>query len=372
MSMVSVPTSDKNPVVIDGAHGEGGGQILRTAVTLSVITGRPVTLVNIRSGRRKPGLAAQHLTAIRAAGRLCAATISGDALGALTLEFAPQTPARAGLYRFDVAEARQGGSAGAATLVMQTILLPLALTNSESTVIIRGGTHMMASPSFDYASEVWLPMLGAMGVAARLELTQSGWFPVGQGEIVARIAGSARRLQSISYHERGDLRRVWGHALTANLPAHVAQRMAGHAAALLEATGIIAHISTSCMTASSTGAALFLGAEYAKGRGGVTALGERGKPAESVADEAVAGLLAFHRSNAAIDAHLADQLIVPAAFAPGPSTFTTERVTRHLETNAWVVEQFGLARIEISQSESGLGMITVTPNRSSTGSLPLR
>jgi RNA 3'-terminal phosphate cyclase (ATP) len=350
------------PLVIDGTHGEGGGQILRTALSLSVITGRAVTLVNIRAGRPKPGLAAQHLTAIRAAAALCAAEVTGDALGALTLTFAPRTMARSGAYLFDVAEARHGSSAGAATLVLQTILLPLALADGGSTVTLRGGTHVKSSPSFDYLREIWLPILDVMGVSAELELAQAGWFPIGKGEITARIAGGTKLLRPIDWRRRGDLAGAWGRAVTANLPSHVAQRMMDRAASLLAADGLTAHISATSMTSACAGAALFLGVEYAQGRAGVTALGERGKPAEIVAEEAVAALLAFHRSNAAFDAHLADQLIVPAALAAGPSIFTAERVTSHLLTNAWVVEQFGLAQIEVSPGEGGVGLVNVTPN----------
>jgi RNA 3'-terminal phosphate cyclase (ATP) len=156
---------------------------------------------------------------------------------------------------------------------------------------------------------------------------------------------------------------VWGRALTANLPSHVAQRMMDHAGKLLAANGLTAHISGVCVTSACAGAALFLGAEYAQGRAGVTALGERGKPAELVAEEAVDALLACHRSNAAFDAHLADQLIVPAALAVGSSVFTAERVTSHLITNAWVVEQFGLAQVEVSRQEGGIGFVSVTPRR---------
>jgi RNA 3'-terminal phosphate cyclase (ATP) len=205
-------------------------------------------------------------------------------------------------------------------------------------------------------------MLGVMGVSAELDLVQAGWFPIGKGEITARIKGGARSLRPIDGRRRGDLARAWGRAVTANLPTHVAQRMMDRAASLLAADGIVAHMSAIGMSSACAGAALFLGAEYSQGRAGVTALGERGKPAEIVAEEAVAALLAFHRSNAAFDAHLADQLIGPAALAAGPSIFTTERVTSHLTTNAWVVEQFGLARVEVSPGEGGVGLVSVTPN----------
>jgi len=130
------------PLVIDGAHGEGGGQILRTALSLSVITGRDVQIRNVRSARRNPGLAAQHLTAVRAAAALCQAEVAGDALGSQELEFAPGEPVKAGDFAFDVAGARTGGSAGSVNLVLQTVLLPLATASSESRVVLHGGTHL--------------------------------------------------------------------------------------------------------------------------------------------------------------------------------------------------------------------------------------
>jgi len=200
-----------------------------------------------------------------------------------------------------------------------------------------------------------------MGVTAELVLLQSGWFPIGNGEIRAEIAGTAHHLRPISYRDRGDLQRVWGHALAANLPAHVVHRMAHHATALLAAAGIAAVVRTSNLHAASTGAAIFLGAEYHRGRAGITVLGARGKSAEAVAEEAVAGLLACHRSGAAVDTWLADQLIVPAALASGPSVLTVARTTRHLTTNAWVVEQFGLARAEIVPHGEASVSVTVMP-----------
>jgi RNA 3'-terminal phosphate cyclase (ATP) len=353
---------DLGRLVLDGSHGEGGGQILRTALALSVIAGRPFTLLNIRGGRPRPGLAAQHLTAVRAAAALCDAAVTGDDLGSQTLEFAPQSEVRSAPYVFDVAEQRPGGSAGSTLLVLQTVLLPLALAAGNSSVTVRGGTHMASSPSFDYARDAWLPLLGSMGVTAGLTLVRSGWFPLGKGEIQAEIAGMRRPLRPLVLRERGELERVWGRAVTANLPAHVAERMAGRAETLLAAHGIGARIAIDCGAAACAGAALFLGAAYPQGRAGATAMGARGKPAEVVADEAVAALLAFHRSGACIDAHLADQLILPTALAAGPSAFTVERATRHLATNAWVVEQFGLARVEISPADSGSALVTVTPS----------
>jgi RNA 3'-terminal phosphate cyclase (ATP) len=146
----------ETPLLIDGSHGEGGGQILRTALSLSAITGRPFRIERIRANRRNPGLAAQHLTAVRAAAALCSAHTVGDTLASQELDFIPAAPVSAGDYTFDVALAREGGSAGAVSLVLQTVLLPLALASGRSSVTVRGGTHLPQRPSVDYLCDIWL------------------------------------------------------------------------------------------------------------------------------------------------------------------------------------------------------------------------
>jgi RNA 3'-terminal phosphate cyclase (ATP) len=154
-------------LIIDGSHGEGGGQILRSMLSLAVIAGRPVRIENLRANRKKPGLVAQHLASVRAAAMLCDAEVKGAELGSQMLQFIPRKPVRASDYFLDVAQAREGGSAGAVMLVLQTLLLPLALAEGDSTVILRGGTHVDMSPSYDYVHDVWLPTLACMGVASR-------------------------------------------------------------------------------------------------------------------------------------------------------------------------------------------------------------
>ena len=357
-------TASQPRLVLDGGHGEGGGQILRTALALSALTGRPFDLVNIRASRPRPGLAAQHLTAVHAAAALCAATIEGDQLHSSALSFTPLEPVRRGNYLFDVTEARAGGSAGSVTLVLQTVLLPLALASGISAVTIRGGTHVSWSPSVDYVQELWLPTLSDMGVRARVELLGWGWYPAGGGEIRIRIEGlSGSPLAPIICSKRGELRHVRGRAVAANLPvqARIPERMSERARMLLRESNISGEIRVEQVDAVCPGAGIFLAAEYTAGRGGAGALGERGKPAEDVADEAVAALLAYHNSGAAFDAHLGDQLILPAALSSAESRFSVERVTRHLMTNSWVVERFGVAQIAVVGTEGEPGHVTVAP-----------
>ena len=351
-------------IIIDGSYGEGGGQILRTAVTLSVITGRAVRIERIRARRPKPGLAAQHLTAVRAAAALCDAELVGDALDSQTLAFTPRRPPRAGNYAFDVVAAREGGSAGAATLVLQTIVLPLTLADGESRVTIQGGTHMAWSPSFDYAADVWLPTLAGLGVRGELTLRAWGWFPVGRGKIDATLHGlrsGASGLHATDLVERGPLQRIVGRAVAANLPAHIPQRMADRARALLADLDVPLRIEPLRVSAACAGAGIFLRAEYAQVRCGFDVLGEIGKPSERVAEEAVHALRRHRASDAALDAHLADQVIVPLALADGLSTFTTEAISNHLRTNAWVIGRFGLADIAIDTDAVGRHQVTVRP-----------
>ncbi|HEY8037715.1 MAG TPA: RNA 3'-terminal phosphate cyclase [Methylobacter sp.] len=345
-------------LIIDGSHGEGGGQILRSTLSLAAITGRPVRIENLRANRKKPGLAAQHLTSVRAAAMLCDAEVEGAELGSQTLQFLPRKPVRAGDYFLDVAQAREGGSAGAVMLVLQTLLLPLALAPGVSTVTLRGGTHVDMSPSYDYVHDVWLPTLARMGINAELSLVRSGWYPIGQGEVKLRIAGSGELLP-LRLEHRGSLLAVTGRALAAKLPAHICERMASHALDLLEQAGITAKIDAVVLKAACPGAGLYLTAHYENSLAGFGGQGKRGKHAELVAEEACSALLHHYRSGSALEQHLADQLILPAALCRGESIFGVERISPHLVTNAWVVERFELARIDIAPAADGTGLVKI-------------
>lgn len=353
-------------LVIDGSYGEGGGQILRTTLCLSVITGRPVRIENIRAWRKRPGLAAQHLTAVLAAAKLCDAELGGAELNSKTLTFAPRTGPRAGDYLFDVAEARQGGSAGAVSLVIQTVLLPLALAEGDSRVIFRGGTHVPLSPSFDYLHDVWLPYMKLMGIRAELSLERSGWYPAGKGEVLLKTSGAgigARgKLRPLNLPDRGELIGVSGRALAANLPDHVVGRMADRALVVLRRKNMTCEIEPVSVRAACPGAGIFLVARYERSLAGFSALGERGKPAEQVAEDVCAKLLEHHQSCGSVEEHLADQLVLPCALADGDSVFRVDPMTRHLSTNAWVVERFGIAEVELISTSATAGLVRVFPN----------
>jgi RNA 3'-terminal phosphate cyclase (ATP) len=351
----------ETPLLIDGSHGEGGGQILRTALSLSAITGRPFRIAQIRANRRNPGLAAQHLTAVRAAAALCSAHTVGDTLASQELDFIPTAPVSAGDYIFDVALAREGGSAGAVSLVLQTVLLPLALASGRSSVTVRGGTHLPQSPPVDYLCDIWLPMLNRLGIDAAVTLDAWGWFPAGKGQIRAVIKGSVAATAPLDLLSRGPLRRVKGRAVAANLPAHIPQRMADRASSLLEPLGAALDIRPERVRAVSPGAGIFLTSEYEHVSAGFSCLGAIGKSSEAVAEEAAALVLQHHASGAAVDRHLGDQLLLPLCIARGPSRYSVEAVTRHLKTNLWVIEKFGAAAVETEQAASRTGTVTVTP-----------
>jgi RNA 3'-terminal phosphate cyclase (ATP) len=341
-------------ITLDGSHGEGGGQILRTALSLSAIAARPFRIVNIRASRRNPGLMPQHLAAVRAAAMISGATVSGDRLGSAELDFAPRHSPTSGSYVFDVAETAERGSAGSATLILHTLLVPLGLAGGASTLVLHGGTHVEWSPPFDHVVNSYLPMLCRMGFRTTAELKRWGWYPLGQGEIACTVSGrsgddTAACPRPIELPARGALRRIGGRAVAANLPVHIPQRMADRARASLSDLDVPVQIEPQRVTAACPGAGIFLIAEYEQLAASFTAYGRLGKPSEAVADEAVAALREHHASNAAVELHLADQLLLPLAFASGVSTFTTLRPSGHLMTNAWAIGQFGIADISIEQ-----------------------
>jgi RNA 3'-terminal phosphate cyclase (ATP) len=343
---------------IDGSYGEGGGQILRTSLSLAAITGRSLRIGRIRAGRQKPGLAAQHLTAVRAAAAICQAQVHGDVLGSTTLEFIPDGAVKPGNYTFDVTEARTGGSAGTVSLVLQTILLPLALASGDSEVTLRGGTHVAFSPPFTYIEQVYLPTLRQMGLQAEAKLNAWGWYPQGGGEVKLQVSGG-EKMSGIHLLERGDLQQVKGLAVVTQLPSHIPQRMASCAENLLHEAELKAAIQPLRERGVAPGAGLFLTAEYEHSKAGFSALGRVGLPAEKVAQLACEELLQFHNTDAPVDEHLADQLLLPAALATNESQYKAAEISTHLTTNAWVIEQFGLAKVAVDEIEK---VVTIAPN----------
>jgi RNA 3'-terminal phosphate cyclase (ATP) len=336
-------------LTLDGSYGEGGGQILRTALSVSAVTGRAFRLTSIRAGRRNPGLLPQHLSAVRAAATISGATVSGDRLNSTELSFSPTHPPKSGSYTFDVAEIAERGSAGSVSLVLQTVLVPLALADRASTVVLRGGTHVEWSPSFHDLVNAYFPALRRIGFRIDAELRRWGWYPIGNGEISCDIGidGGAARLSPIQVVDRGPLRQFAGTAIAANLPTHIPQRMVDRARASLGDLGVPVNILPQRVSAAGPGAGIFLVARYENMAASFSGYGRLGKPSEAVADEAVAAFREHHASDAAVELHLADQLLLPLSLAAGISTFTMLRPTSHLMTNAWNIGQFAIADISI-------------------------
>jgi RNA 3'-terminal phosphate cyclase (ATP) len=329
---------------LDGAAGEGGGQILRTSLALSLITGKAFHLANVRAGRPRPGLQPQHLMSVQAAAAIGGARVQGAARNSMDLVFEPGTVVP-GKYHFDI------GTAGATSLVLHTIYLPLALCAAPSEVTITGGTHVKASPSFDFLDTTWSAYLALLGLRLRPRLLRAGFYPRGGGAIKTDIP-SCPALNGLQLEEARAERRVTGISAVAGLPADIARRQAHRAAKRLRAARVEADIIEETWPGGpGTVVSLTVAAEPVPAL--FYALGERGKPAERVADEAVEQVLAhLDADRPAVDLHSADQLVLPLALARGPAHYPVTEVTRHLTTNVTVIRQF-LDRTIVCEGEEG-------------------
>jgi RNA 3'-terminal phosphate cyclase (ATP) len=343
--------SGQNPVFIDGAEGEGGGQILRTALTLSLITGRPFRMVNIRANRPNPGLRAQHLQCVRASARMSGGKCENAAKGAVEIEFTPGSIAP-GDYDFSI------GTAGSTSLLLHTLLLPLAFAGG-GTLRLSGGTHVNWAPVFDYLAAQYLPFLEKLGISARASLLKAGFYPKGGGQIEVEIH-SSKAVSCASITNRGELKGVCVTTVISNLRLEIAQRMNRHALKLLQRRGIEASEEIEPVASPGPGVCAVITADFEGGRACYSALGERGRRAEKVAKEAVEKLFAFLETDACVDEYLADQLLVPLALAEGESHFTTPKVTNHLLTNAATIRKFLPVTIEIDGIHSLPGSVRIT------------
>jgi RNA 3'-terminal phosphate cyclase (ATP) len=323
-------------IPLDGAEGEGGGQILRSALALSAATGQGFRVERIRARRIRPGLRPQHLAAVRAAGMACTAEIHGAFDGSPDLRFLPGRPT-AGEFRFDI------GSAGAATLVLETIAPILATAPAGSRVEVIGGTHVPRSPSFHYLARHWSPVVERLGLRVPLALERAGFYPRGGGVVRAEIS-PWRRPAGLDLTRRGALVAVRGIAGQARLRGDVARRAADAARTLLwEQRRLETEWEVAELPATSPGAFVQVEAVFENGRAAFALLGERGLRAEVLGERAVRRLLRFlGDEEAAVDPWLADQLAVPLALAGGGGRLATSEVTSHLETVAAVLRAFGV------------------------------
>jgi len=327
------------PLEIDGSTGEGGGQLLRSAVALAAVTGTAVRIVRIRARRAKPGLAPQHLTAVRAVAAMCDAHVEGLAQGSQQIVFAPGT-VRGGEHRFEV------GTAGSVTLVLQALLPVMVMAPSVTRVAIAGGTDVPAAPPLDYLREVLLPLLARVGVDARVECLRRGYYPRGGGEITCTLRRAA--LRPVELTAPGPLASIDAFTHVGNLPEHIAQRMAAAAAARLrEVAELRVHASVlGPDAAQGAGGAIVLRARTGASVLGAARVAERGVSAERLGDEAGSELLACLASGAALDVHAADQLAIHLALAGPGSHFTVRTLTAHASTAFWLIERFLPVRFE--------------------------
>lgn len=341
-------------IELDGSHGEGGGQILRSALTLSILTGRPFKLVNVRANRTPPGLRPSHVMAVKAAADICRARYKGGSVGSSTLYFEPGEVI-AGKHHFSI------GTAGATGLVLHAVYLPLALRGkTASELTITGGTHVSTSPCYQYNAITWAAYLRRMGIEVELEMIRPGFYPRGGGEIRA-VVHPCERIRGLRLTNCPEVTTAGGFSAVAGLPERqhdIARRQARRLTHRLKQAGIESHIPE----------------EYWPGGPGTVAaclfrqlpvpplffsVGERGKPAEAVADDAAEQALAFRATRAPVDPHAADQIVLPLALSPDASEYRTSEVTRHLTTNITVIRHFLDRDITCDGEEGSSGVVRI-------------
>ena len=344
------------PIEIDGALGEGGGQVLRSSLGLSLITQRPFRISSIRAKRRKPGLLRQHLTAVEAATAVGRATRSGAEPGSQELFFEPG-PVRAGEYHFAV------GTAGSATLVLQTVLPALLLADGPSRIVLEGGTHNPWAPPFDFLERVFLPLLERIGHSVRARLVRSGFYPAGGGRFEVEVTPGAA-LEPLVLLERGELLGREARALVANLRESIAEAELEVVRADLgwtenEARKVVVQGS------KGPGNVLLLEVRFEQLTELFASFGEVQLPAKAVAQRVLKEFRKYQKSSAPVGRYLADQLLVPLATVAG-GTFRMVEPTQHTITNAQVVEAFLDTPIELKKNDRQDWLVTIHPWKGNT------
>ncbi|WP_084418004.1 RNA 3'-terminal phosphate cyclase [Henriciella litoralis] len=327
-------------ITIDGSTGEGGGQILRSSLTLAAATGEAVRVTNIRANRSRPGLLRQHLTALNAITEICGGHVTGGELGSSEITLRPGS-VRAGDYHFSV------GSAGSANLVLQTVLPALVLAGEPSKVTVQGGTHNPAAPPFDYLQECYFPALRKIGHEVRGELKSYGFYPAGGGELTVEIDGAGTPCP-FEQTDRGEELSRSLQAIVANLPADIAKRELSTASRLIELEDEAA-MTILAPDSIGPGNVLYGRLAYEKSTTLFSQFGEKGVSAQQVGKRLAKQMKAFSASSAAVDHHLADQLLLPMALAKG-GVFSTLRPSLHATTNAETVSKFTGRRISFEDA----------------------
>ncbi len=332
---------------IDGSYGEGGGQILRTAVALSIIRQTPVSIENIRAKRPKPGMKPQHFTAVSILKDLSSAETTGLSIGSKTLEFTPQT-VPGGVYKFDV------GTAGSIVLIFQACL-PLSLVSqSPISITLTGGTDVNWSPSWDFFTEVYLRAIRRMGVSLKAELHRRGYYPKGDGKATIHFH-PINHLKSYQGSNAIDSNTVFGRVHVANLPDHIGRRMKHAAMKRCTKEGLPAQIRTDLCSSASAGTGISLWMFDDHSVIGVSCLGQKGVPAETIGTQAMVTILKDFHAGASIDEHLFDQVLPFLVFSNNPSICRVRTISEHARTNLWLIQQFidgDFYRIEEKQGYS--------------------
>jgi RNA 3'-terminal phosphate cyclase (ATP) len=408
-------------IEIDGSYGEGGGQILRTALSLSCLFKKPFRIFNIRKGRKKPGLMPQHLTCVRAAQLLSNAEVKGDQTGSTELLFLPGE-VKGGDFFFDI------GTAGSTSLVLQALIPALVfsrgveipfkdsmenenppqspfakgglrgitgkvgdggLLKQKSTITLKGGTHVHFSPCFHYFAGVFANFLKKIGIEIRLTIESYGFYPKGGGKVRAEIF-PAKHVKPLNVMERGNILRLSGYSGVGNLPLSIAERQKKALVERIYSSNIAIPFQPSIdngqhppqslldkgglrgvlpvdiellsVPTPGQGTFIFLQSESENSTAGFTSLGERGKRAEAVGEDAAMEFLTYYYTNAALDPHISDQIVLYLSICREESSFTTSCITQHLMTNLWVIGLFHEFRYSIEGEIGKPGIVRINKN----------
>jgi RNA 3'-terminal phosphate cyclase (ATP) len=389
-------------IEIDGSYGEGGGQILRTALSLSCLFKKPFRIFNIRKGRKKPGLMPQHLTCVRAAQLLSNAEVKGDQTGSTELLFLPGE-VKGGDFFFDI------GTAGSTSLVLQTLIPAIVfskITNNppfppflkggergllkeKNTITLKGGTHVHFSPCFHYFAGVFANFLKKIGIEIRLTIESYGFYPKGGGKVRAEIF-PAKHVKPLNVMERGNILRLSGYSGVGNLPLSIAERQKKALVERIYSSNIAIPFQPSIdngqhppqslldkgglrgvlpvdiellsVPTPGQGTFIFLQSESENSTAGFTSLGERGKRAEAVGEDAAMEFLTYYYTNAALDPHISDQIVLYLSICREESSFTTSCITQHLMTNLWVIGLFHEFRYSIEGEIGKPGIVRINKN----------
>lgn len=337
-------------LLIDGSTGEGGGQVLRSSLSLSLCLGRPFSITNIRKARTKPGLRPQHLAAVRAAAAIGNAKVEGASIGSHQLTFVPAGIVP-GCHHFDI------GTAGSTTLLAQTVLPPLLTAPAPSRLLLEGGTHNPNAPPFEFLELALFPLLNRMGPKVQGVLQRYGFYPKGGGRLCIDVE-PIERLRGFVLVERGAAVKTYAVAIVGNLPDHIAER---ELAVIQEKLALPqnALIMKRLTDVSGAGNVVMVVVESAFVTEVLTGFGQRGVRAERIATRLANQAHQYIQAGVPVGAHLADQLLVPLALA-GNGSFVTARPTRHTITNIEIIKQFVAVEIVQRELQRGVWRIEVS------------